>query len=102
MGSMTLAVAYASQLTVVERLTGDYVGTDNTVTTNGLNTNEGWTASSTQPASKYSAGTKALSAGAGTIDLSALPDADGTAGAVDFTGLKVQAAKFRNKADNAN
>lgn len=100
---MSISVNYVSQLTVVETLEGAYVGSgDNTVTTNGLNTSATLTSSTTPPATKYSAGTKALVAGAGTIDLTSLPDANGVAGAVTLTGLKLASVKFRNKSTNAN
>ena len=42
---------------------------------------------------------QALTAGAATIDLTALTGTNGAA--VDFTGLKVQAAKFINPVGNA-
>ena len=99
---MAITVTYVSQLTVVETLAGEYLGTDNTVTTNGLNTSNEWTASTTPPVSKYSAGTLTLSSGSGTINLASMPDANGVAGTVDFTGLKVNAYKLRNKSTNAN
>jgi hypothetical protein len=99
---MSISVTYVSQATVVETLEGEFVGTDDTVTTNGLNTSETLGAGSTPPATKYSAGSKALSSGSATIDLTSLPDANGTAGAVTLTGLKLAVAKFRNKSTNAN
>ncbi len=60
-----------------------------------------YTASSTIPVTKHSEGTKLLSTGAGTFDLTQLPGktADET---VNGTGLKVQFAWFRNPATNAN
>lgn len=100
---MSITVTYVSQATVVETLGGGYVSSaDATVTTNGLNTTAELTASTTPPATKYSAGQKALSSGSGTIDLTSLPDSDGVAARVDFTGLKVQLAKLRNPSTNAN
>lgn len=99
---MAITVNYVSQLTVVEELSGEYLGDDDTVTTNGLNTTEEFTASTAVPVSKYSAGQLTLSGGSGSIDLTSLPDANGVAGAVTFLGLKVNAYKFRNKSTNAN
>lgn len=99
---MSLAVAYVSMVTVVETKEGDFVGTDNTVTTSGLNSASDLNASSTPPATKYSAGTKTLSSGSATVDLTSLPDENGTAGAVTLTGLKLALVKLRNKSDNAN
>ena len=100
---MSITVSYNSQLTVVETLEGPYVSSsDSTVTTNGLNTTVERTASTTQPVTKYSAFLKALSGGTGTIDLTSLPDAGGNAGAVTFSGLKLQFVKFINPSTNAN
>lgn len=98
---MSISVTYVSQLTVVETLEGQYVGLDDTVTTDGLNTTTTLTASA-GPATKYSAGRLTLSSGSGSIDLTSLPDANGVAAAVTFSGLKVNAVKFRNLSTNAN
>lgn len=100
---MSIAVTYNSQASIVETLEGEYISPgDPTVTTNGLNTTAGLTASTTPPVTKYSAFQKALSGGSGTIDLTSLPDANGVAAQVDFTGLKLQVVKLRNLATNAN
>lgn len=100
---MSIAVSYVSQLSVVETLEGEFISpSDNTVTTNGMNRSEGLTGASLVPVTKYSAFQLALTAGAATLDFTSLPDLNGTAGAVDATGLKLQMAKFRNKSDNAN
>lgn len=93
---MSIEVSRVSQMTVVETLSGPFLGTDNTVTTNGLNTSETLNASSTPPVTKYSAFAQALTAGAATIDLTSLPDSAGNAGAVTFNGLKVQGYIFKN------
>lgn len=55
-------------------------------------------ATSTPAVSKCAYLTKALVAGAGTIDLTALPHNGGT---VDLTGLRVEVLKFKNKTGNA-
>lgn len=99
---MSISVTYVSQATVVETLEGEYLGDDNTVTTNGLNTSSTLTSSSTPPATAYSAGQQALSSGTATIDLTSLPDANGVAGQVTLTGLKLAVVKFRNLSSNAN
>lgn len=99
---MTIAVAFASNLTVVETLTGSYVAPgDNTVTTSGLNESATYTASTTPAVTKHAAFQKTLSSGSGTIDLTALPGqtADET---VTFSTLKVQFLKLRNLSTNAN
>jgi hypothetical protein len=88
--------------TIVETLTGPMVDPNNaTVSFNQLNTDRTLDANSTPPVSKHSEGQKALSSGAGTLDLTALPGktADET---VVGTGLKVQFAMFRNPITNAN
>ncbi len=55
-------------------------------------------ASSTPAVTKFIRMDKALAAAAGTIDLTAMTGANGET--VDFSGLKVQVAKFKNKAGN--
>lgn len=98
---MTIEVGYNSQLTVTETLVGEFVDpANNTITTNLLNTTTTLTASTTPPVSKYSAGRATMTAGAATIDLTSLPDSNGVAGQVNFTGLKVNAYKFTNPGAN--
>jgi hypothetical protein len=99
---LSIQVGYISQVSVVETKAGTYVGSDNTVTTTGLNTTTQLGAATTPPATKYSAGQQALTSGSATLDLTSLPDENGTAGAVTLTGLKLAVVKFRNKATNAN
>lgn len=99
---MPIAVTFASTITVVETFSGDYVSPgDATVTINRLNESESLNAASSVPVTKHAAFRQAMTSGAATIDLSALPGktADET---VVGTGLKVQLAKFRNLASNAN
>lgn len=100
---MSLSVNYVSKATVVETLEGGMISAnDNTVTTTGMNVDATLTASTTPAVTKYSAGTATMSGGAVTIDLTSLPDTNGTAGAVTLTGMKLAVAKFRNKSTNAN
>ena len=99
---MSVAVTYVSQITIVETGEGVFLGTDNTLTTNGMNRTEGLTGASAVPVTKYSSFRQALTAGTATIDLTSLPDYNGTAGAVTFLGLKLQMIKVRGKSDNAN
>ena len=99
---MSIAATYVSQVTIVETGEGVFLGTDNTITTNGMNRSEGLTGATAVPVTKYSSFQKALAAGVGTIDLTSLPDFNGAAGAVTFLGLKVQMIKVRSKSDNAN
>lgn len=56
-------------------------------------------ADSSPPATKCAFAPVAMTAGAATIDLAALTGANGAT--VNLTGLKVQVAKFKAKADNA-
>ena len=98
---MPVAVTYASTLTVVETLSTNVPdATAPTVTHNGFNRTATLNASSTPPASKMASFQKALSAGAATIDLTALTGTNGAT--VDFTGLKMASVKFQNPATNAN
>lgn len=98
----TLSVSWASQITVVETFTGNYIASaDNTATTNGLNETGTLTASTSVPVIKHVAYQKTMSGGAATIDLTSQPGIN-TAETIDMTGLKVQLAKFRNLATNAN
>lgn len=99
---MSLRAIFVSKVTVVPTYEGVYVsGSDNTITVNGLDESETYTDSTDVPVSKHAEGRKALSSGAATLDLTALPGqtADET---VNGTGLKVQLMKLRNKATNAN
>jgi hypothetical protein len=92
-----------SALTVVETITNNGAflsSSSNKVTHNGLNVQSSIDATTTPPATKVAGFQKALAAGVGTIDLTALPGTNGTT--VDGTGLKVQAVKFRNPSSNAN
>lgn len=102
---MSLQVTYESNVSVLETFTGDYVSSgNNSALFNGLNENGDsyiLTSSTDVPVTKHSEFQQALSSGTATIDLTALPGLtdDET---VDGTGLKVQIAKFRNLASNAN
>lgn len=88
-------------LSVVETFTGPFVSGDNTVTTNGLDVTTERTGATAIPATKHAGFQKALSAGAGTIDFTALPG--NTSGeTVDGTGLKVRNLKLENPSTNAN
>lgn len=87
-------------LSVVETLTGNVDAAESPqVTHSGFNlTGVRLNASSTPPATKVSAVTHALTAGAKTIDLTVLP---GTEGNQDCTGLKLQLLLLENPAGNA-
>lgn len=88
-------------LTIQETVSDSYASSkDNTITLNGLNSTIVMDADSTPPVTKEAVFQKAMTAGAATIDLTALTGLNGAS--VTFTGLKVQSVKFRNKATNAN
>lgn len=99
---MTVTAVYESKVTAVQTLTGDFVApADNTVTISGLNETETFTASTSVPVTKVSSFSQALTAGAATINLAALPGLTAEETVVG-TGLKVQLMKLRNKSTNAN
>jgi hypothetical protein len=97
-------VAYAATVTVTETVGSTpavtATGSAATITHDQFNKAATLTSSTTPPVTKHAAFEKALVAGAGTIDLTAL--AGSNAGAVDGTGLKVQVAYFKAKAANGN
>ncbi len=98
---MSVEVLQVSQLTVVETLTGYAVTTsDKTVTFQESNVRS-LNATSTPAASKYAYFQKALSSGAGTIDLTALPGLR-SGDTVTGNGLKVRSVYLGNPSDNAN
>jgi hypothetical protein len=100
---MSVSLNYATKLTVVETLEANVPGAaevNRRVTHDQFNANLALSAGTTPPVTKVAVFQKALAAGVGTIDLTALTGTNGAA--VDLTGLKVQAAKFRNPATNAN
>lgn len=100
---MSISVSAAMTLSVTETLAGipfaSTTAKDKQIVHNGLN--ETWTlnSGSTPPATQVCDFQKALSTGAGTIDLTAVP---GSLGNLDLTGLKVQLVRFRNPSGNAN
>jgi hypothetical protein len=99
---MAVTAVFESKLTVVQTLEGDFVApADNTVSITGLNETETYTGATAVPVTKQSAFEQALTAGAATINLAALPGLTAEETVVG-TGLKVQLAKFRNLDANAN
>lgn len=98
----TISVAFASQVSITETLTGTYVSTSaNNFVVNGLNESTTYTASTSVPVTKCAAFQQALTSGAATIDLTALPGATADETVVG-TGLKLQILKIRNLSTNAN
>jgi hypothetical protein len=101
---MSVTVTYESKLSSVEVLETNVpaaAADQKSVTHTGYNTTKAsQTAASTPPVTKCAYFSKALSAGAASIDLTALTGTNGAA--VDFSGLKVQYFKFKNPSTNAN
>lgn len=100
---MSVSAKYRSEVTVSETIATnvpDVLATKAVIVHDQFNKTATIDASSTVPATKTASFQKALSTGAATIDLTALVGSNGAA--VDFTGLKVQLAKFRNPSTNAN
>jgi hypothetical protein len=62
----TVSAAYSALLTITQTMTGEFVGSDDTFTVDGLNATGTLNASSTPPATKQANGTKAMVAAAGT------------------------------------
>lgn len=67
---------------------------------NGYNTEQTLSGSTTPAVTIHTSFAKALAAGAGTIDLTSLPSAQGVSGAVTFSGLKLQAMLLKNASSN--
>lgn len=100
---MAVQLTTTMALTGLETAAGEFVDPTNPdFTVNGLNFTDTLTAATTPPVTMQAAGTIALVAGAATLDLTSLPDYNGTAGQQDGTGLKVQRAIFHNPPTNAN
>lgn len=99
---MSLSVTYVSKVTILETLTGDFVDPANaTVGFNGLDLTETLTGATTVPVTKHAEDTLAMTAGAATINLAALPGKTAEETVVG-TGLKVQYLKIVNPITNAN
>lgn len=98
---MTMSLKYASVAEVLQTVTVTAPGSAAPtfdLQQNAHNSSAALDSTTTPPFTKCSYFSKALSAGAATIDLTTLTDANG---AVDGTNLKVQVAKFKNPTGNA-
>lgn len=96
---MAVRTQWAMQIETQETLTSGVpaltaTGAGSSLIHNGYNAGGTIHATSSVPATKCWYGTATLSAGALTLDLTAL--ATGTQGTVDLTGLKVQVMTIRN------
>lgn len=99
---MSITVDFKSHVTVVETFVGVFVNpSDATATFDQLNESLALTGASAIPVTKHADFRKAMVAGAGTIDLAALPGVTPEE-VVNGTGLKVQILKIRNLSSNAN
>lgn len=98
---MSVEVSYASNITVAETLETNphSANAASRVVTHSLfNTALALDAASSPAVAKVAAFKKALAAGSGTIDLTALTGTNGAT--VDGTNLKVQIVKIKNIGDN--
>jgi hypothetical protein len=100
---MAVSCVYALTMTVTETLSGSTVpalsASNNSLIHSGYNKSGTLNASSTAPATKCAHVLQALTAGAATIDLTAV---QGTQGNVTFSGLKIQLFRATATTGNAN
>lgn len=100
---MSVDVTARLTFTVAETVdTGTPASTDanSVITHDQFNVVEDLTSATGVPVTKFAAFSIALSGGAISVDLTALPGTN--AGVVDMTGLKVQWVMFQNPVSNAN
>lgn len=98
--SIAVSAGYVSQCSVTRTFSGEGIGSQNQIGVNGLNTSATLNAGSTPAASKDTAFTFALTAGAGTIDLTNITDPN--LGTVSLSGITPNLVKLQNPATNAN
>lgn len=96
---MSLSASYDFGLSVRETPTVGVDAVSNPIVTYSFAAADRLNATSTPVATKQYADTVALTAGAATIDLTAMTGFGGAA--ITFSGLKVQLFKFRNNGANA-
>lgn len=100
---MSVEVTYTTNITVNETIDTNVpavAAAKAVITHDQYNTNQSLTPGGTVPVTQAVSFSQALTAGAATIDLTALVGVNNLA--VDGTGLKVQAIKFKNPAGNAS
>lgn len=102
MATTVKSVEYADKLTIKEQLSATNMpgvaATRREVLHNQYDTTKSYTATSSPAVTKVAQFSQALSGGSATIDLTSLTDSEGNA--LDLTGLKCQAARFRNPSTN--
>lgn len=102
LGTVTISSQYVSQLTVTRTFSGgDVSPANNTIDVNQLNTSETLNAGSTPAASMDFDALLTMTAGAVTMDLTAIVDLLGR-GTVTLTGLTPAHFKFVNPSTNGN
>ncbi len=95
---MSITLALLAKMTVRETLSGNAIASNaSPLVFDGFNLQKDLTAATTPPVTKHCEFTQALTAGAATIDLTAL---SGSLGSVTFSGLKLQAYLFTNLGAN--
>lgn len=99
---MSISVLDLADTTITESPSGPFIDPNNATIANIMRRSQTLDAVTTPRATKYSCFQKALSAGSGTIDLTSLPDNNGLAAAVTFSGLRIAKAIFRNPSTNGN
>lgn len=98
---MSVSLQYAANLSVTEVLennTAPYAEANRKVVSTQFNSGGNYNAGSTPAVSAHAASQQALTAGAATIDLTALTGANGVS--VDMTGKKIEFVKLIAAADN--
>jgi hypothetical protein len=93
---MSVQLAYRTALTVLETITAgvaDVVAAASQIRHDQFNTSYDLSSSSSVPVTQVSSQVLALVAGTKTLDLTALPGANGVT--IDGTGLKVRAVKLK-------
>lgn len=97
---MSVQAVYTSALSAIETVADAFASSGRkSVSFDGLNTSLTLDSTTTPAVSKQATFEKALVAGAGTIDLRALPGLNGAA--VDGNGLKARVLKLTAKSTNA-
>lgn len=96
---MSIRATVVGQINVTETLTAGIDGvSDPTIVYNAFNFSHTVNASTTITGTKVGADTSALSGGAATIDLTAVPSAGGN---VSFSGLKLRGYLFKTPTTNS-
>lgn len=99
---MSIVLTEVRTANIQVTIEGVNVGDDDTYNVTGISSSRTLTSATTPAVTKHSSFQKTLSSGLGTIDLTSLPDDQGTAAAVTLNGLKPHSLIFRNLAANAN